>query len=86
MPNGGDYNWCCGGGGGVITIKRADELRHRVFKLKMDQMEATGAEELLSSCANCRQSFDDSEKHFGWNHSMGSLMEMVAENLEEQTS
>jgi len=86
MPNGGDYNWCCGGGGGVITIKRADELRHRVFKLKMDQMEATGAEELLSSCANCRQSFDDSEQHFGWNHSMGSLMEMVAENLEEQKS
>jgi len=86
MPNGGDYNWCCGGGGGVITIKRADELRHRVFKLKMDQMEATGADELLSSCANCRQSFDDSEQHFGWNHSMGSLMEMVAENLEEQKS
>ena len=86
MKNGGDYNWCCGGGGGVVTIKRADELRHRVFKLKMDQVEATEAEELLSSCANCRQSFDDSQQHFGWDHTMGSLMEMVAENLEENRS
>ena len=83
MKNGGDYNWCCGGGGGVVTIKRADELRHRVFKLKMDQVEETEAEELLSSCANCRQSFDDSQEHFSWDYKMGSLMEMVAENIEE---
>ena len=64
-------------------IKRADELRHRVFKLKMDQVERPKAKELLSSCANCRQSFDDSQEHFNWSYKMGSLMEMVAENLEE---
>jgi len=86
MKNGGDYNWCCGGGGGVVTIKRADDLRHRVFKLKMDQVEETGAEQLLSSCANCRQSFDDSQQHFGWDYHMGSLMELVAENIEENAS
>ena len=86
MPLGGDYNWCCGGGGGVVTIKRADKLRHRVFKLKMDQVEATEADELISSCANCRQSFDDSQQHFNWDYTMGSLMEMVAENLEEDGS
>jgi Fe-S oxidoreductase len=44
MQNGGDYNWCCGGGGGVVTIHRADELRYKVFKLKMDQVEATEAD------------------------------------------
>jgi Fe-S oxidoreductase len=86
MEYGGDYNWCCGGGGGVVTITRADPLRHRVFKLKMDQVEKTEADELLSSCANCRQSFDDSQQHFGWDYTMGSLMEMVAENLEEGKS
>jgi Fe-S oxidoreductase len=86
MEYGGDYNWCCGGGGGVVTIKRADPLRRRVFKLKMDQVEKTEAEELLSSCANCRQSFDDSQEYFNWDYKMGSLMEMVAENLEEGRS
>ena len=52
----------------------------------MDQVEKTEADELLSSCANCRQSFDDSQAHFNWDYTMGSLMETVAENLEERKS
>jgi Fe-S oxidoreductase len=83
MPNGGDYNWCCGGGGGVVTIHRADELRYKVFKLKMDQVESTGADELLSSCANCRQTFDDCQDHYQWKYTAESLLELVADNLEE---
>jgi Fe-S oxidoreductase len=84
MKNGGDYNWCCGGGGGVVTIHRADELRYKVFKLKMDQVEATEADALLSSCANCRQSFDDAQSHYNWKYTAESLLELVAENLEDE--
>jgi Fe-S oxidoreductase len=84
MENGGDYNWCCGGGGGVVTIHRADELRYKVFKLKMDQVEATEADALLSSCANCRQSFDDAQNHYNWKYTAESLLELVAENLEDE--
>jgi Fe-S oxidoreductase len=84
MKNGGDYNWCCGGGGGVVTIHRADELRYKVFKLKMDQVEATEADALLSSCANCRQSFDDAQNHYNWKYTAESLLELVAENLEDE--
>jgi Fe-S oxidoreductase len=83
LPKGGDYNWCCGGGGGVVTIHRADELRYKVFELKMEQVEATEADTLLSTCANCRQNFDDCQEHFDWKYEMGSLLELVAENLEE---
>jgi Fe-S oxidoreductase len=86
MEHGGDYNWCCGGGGGVVTITRADPLRRRVFKLKMDQVEKTEADQLISACANCRQSFDDGQEYFNWDYKMGSLMELVAENLEEDRS
>ena len=79
----GDDNWCCGGGGGVVTIKRADELRYKVFELKMEQVEETGAETVLSTCSNCRQSFADSIEHFGWDKKVESLLELVAENIDD---
>ncbi|MBI4194053.1 MAG: (Fe-S)-binding protein [Betaproteobacteria bacterium] len=81
MPSTGDVNWCCGGGGGVVTIHRADELRYKAFEIKMRQVEDTGAEVLASSCANCRQTFDDGQAHFKWDKTMQSLLELVAGNL-----
>jgi Fe-S oxidoreductase len=81
MTPGGDFNWCCGGGGGVVTIHRADKLRYKVFELKMEQVEATGADTVLSTCSNCRQSFNDAKEHFHWDKDMGSLLELVADNI-----
>jgi Fe-S oxidoreductase len=81
MPLAGDANWCCGGGGGVVTIHRADEHRYRVFEIKMKQVEATGAQHLATSCANCRLAFDDGQTHFQWNRKMESLLELVAGHL-----
>lgn len=77
----GDFSYCCGGGGGVIANRRADGLRRRAFEIKMRQMDATAAELTVTSCANCRQSFDDGEAHYGWDRHMGSLLELVAERL-----
>ena len=59
------------------------ELRYKVFKLKMEQVEATEAEALYSSCANCRQTFDDCQDHYNWKYTAESLLELVAENLVE---
>ncbi|HVO89805.1 MAG TPA: (Fe-S)-binding protein [Casimicrobiaceae bacterium] len=82
----GALNFCCGGGGGVIANRRADELRYGAFRIKMQQIDATGAEMALTSCANCRQSFDDGGAHFHWDRSMGSLLELCAERLEERVA
>ncbi|HXZ96313.1 MAG TPA: (Fe-S)-binding protein [Burkholderiales bacterium] len=78
----GNLNWCCGGGGGVVTIHRADPLRYKAFEIKMRQIDATGAEMAVTSCANCRQSFDDGKVHFQWSNTIGSLLELVADNIE----
>jgi Fe-S oxidoreductase len=78
----GGLNFCCGGGGGVIANRRADELRYKAFEIKMRQMDATGADMLLTSCANCRQTFDDGAAHFQWDKPMGSLLELVTEQLD----
>ena len=81
MPPPGDANWCCGGGGGVVTLHRADEHRCRAFQIKMRQVEAAGAERLATSCSNCRLTFDDSQAHYKWDRKMESLLELVADHL-----
>ncbi|HTQ77999.1 MAG TPA: (Fe-S)-binding protein [Burkholderiales bacterium] len=81
MPAAGNANWCCGGGGGVVTLHRADEHRYRAFEIKMKQVEATGAQRLATSCSNCRLTFDDGQAHYKWDHRIESLLELVAEQL-----
>ncbi len=82
MEASGTLNWCCGGGGGVVAQHRADPLRYRAFKIKMEQVEETGADIFATSCSNCRLTLDDGQKHFHWDKTVHSLLEMVAENLE----
>ena len=76
-------NWCCGGGGGVVDIPRADALRHKVFHLKMNQIDESGAELPVTSCSDCRKTFDDGQARFKWDKNMNSLVELVADNLIE---
>lgn len=80
----GDMNWCCGGGGGVITLNRADDIRYKTFEIKMEQMDETGAQMVMTSCSNCRQSFDDGQEHFKWDKTMQSLLEWAADRMIEE--
>jgi Fe-S oxidoreductase len=82
MADHADAAYCCGGGGGVVAIKRADALRRGAFRIKMEEIDATGAELLATSCANCRLTFDDGAAFHKWNKPMHSLTELVAERLE----
>lgn len=77
----GDLGYCCGGGGGVIANPRADALRYKTYEIRLAQLEATGADRTVTSCANCRQTFDDGAIHFRQPPKVGSLVELVAAQL-----
>jgi len=79
----GNANWCCGGGGGVAAIERATPLRHKVFEIKMKQVEDAGADVMISACSNCRQTLDGGKAHYKWDREIGSLVEIVADHLIE---
>lgn len=74
---------CCGGGGGVIAIKDADPIRYDAFKLKIDQVNAVGADTITMTCSNCRLQFTDCVDHFKLDWKITGLAQMVADALEE---
>jgi Fe-S oxidoreductase len=76
-----DTSWCCGGGGGVALIKRAQPLRDKTFQIKQRQVEATGVEIVYTSCSGCRQTLEHGGKAANWNKTVASLLELVASNL-----
>ncbi len=73
--------YCCGGGGGVVSNQRAAPLRHKVFELKMQQVEATGAAHFVTSCGQCRITFEMGARNAHWDKPTESLLELVADNL-----
>ncbi len=81
LSNHGDFTFCCGGGGGVIDIPQATPLRYRTMEIKLREIDATGARTFLTSCSDCRRTFDDAKTHFDWQKSPDSLLELVAANL-----
>jgi Fe-S oxidoreductase len=54
-PNRQD-NYCCGGGGGTVSIDEIRKFRTTVGgKTKADQIRATGAAICVAPCANCKK-------------------------------
>lgn len=72
---------CCGGGGGVVSNQRAAPLRQKVFALKQQQVEATGAERFVTSCGQCRITLEMGARQAHWDVQPDSLLELVADHL-----
>ena len=52
----GRYNYCCGGGGGTVSIDEMRAYRTGIGgKKKADQIRATGARYVVAPCANCKK-------------------------------
>src|SRR5512143_1157016 len=77
LPDHGVTGFCCGGGGGVVSNVRAAPLRQKVFEMKREQVEATGAERFVTSCGQCRITLEMGARQSHWHMAPESLLELV---------
>lgn len=75
------YNWCCGGGGGNSMNMRAAPQRARAFEIKRKQVESSGAEALVLSCASCRMTLLGDAQQAHWEMPLISLVELAGDLL-----
>jgi Fe-S oxidoreductase len=52
----GKENYCCGGGGGLVSLDEIYDFRMQVAgKVKAEQIQASGAQIVATPCANCKK-------------------------------
>ena len=79
----GRENYCCGGGCAEYVIKRSAPLRQKAFEIKKREFDETGADVVVTSCANCRINLMIGAENGGWQTPIESLVERVAASLTE---
>lgn len=75
------YNFCCGGGAGNFLIERADALKRAGYRVKMNEIEKTGAKSLVVSCGSCRMNFEVGKVKAGDSMPVESLAAVIAAHL-----
>jgi len=76
------YNWCCGGGGGLVALgEETLDFRMKSAKVKADQVKDTEAKVLATACENCHTQLSDLNKHYKMDVDVRFLSSMVADAL-----
>ncbi|UCE34924.1 MAG: (Fe-S)-binding protein [Deltaproteobacteria bacterium] len=76
------YNWCCGGGGGLVALgEETLDFRMKSAKVKVDQVKDTDAKVLATACENCHTQLSDLNKHYKMDVDVRFLSSMVADAL-----
>ncbi len=74
-------NYCCTGGGGAMSMSEYTPQRLKSAKIKADQLKATGAEIVVTSCHNCVDGLADLIKHYKLGMQVTQLVNLVANAL-----
>jgi Fe-S oxidoreductase len=76
------YNWCCGGGGGLVALgDETLDFRMKSSRVKVDQVKATGAAILVTACENCHTQLGNLNDHYKMGLEVKFLSSMVADAL-----
>lgn len=79
-PHGAD-NYCCGGGGGQLSMSEYNERRMAAGRIKADQIKATGAEVVVTPCHNCVDQLIQINQAYKLNVQIKTMAEIVADAL-----
>jgi Fe-S oxidoreductase len=80
------YNWCCGGGGGLVALgEETLDFRMKSSKVKVDQVRKTGATVLATACENCQTQLTNLNDHYKMGMEVKFLSSMVADALVQRS-
>jgi Fe-S oxidoreductase/CheY-like chemotaxis protein len=74
-------NFCCTGGGGAMSMSEYAPLRLKSGKIKAEQLRATGAKIVVTSCHNCVDGLTDLIRHYQLDMQVKLLVNLVASAL-----
>ncbi len=76
------YNWCCGGGGGLVALgEETLDFRMKSSRIKADQVKETGATILATACENCHTQLSNLNDHYKMEMQVQFLSSLVADAL-----
>jgi Fe-S oxidoreductase/ActR/RegA family two-component response regulator len=77
-------NYCCTGGGGAMSMSEYSARRLKSAQVKAEQLKATGAKYVVTSCHNCVDGLTDLIKHYKLDMKVTQLVNLVANALVEE--
>ena len=76
------YNWCCGGGGGLVALgEETLDFRMKSSRVKAEQVQKTGAKILATACENCHEQLKNLNDHYNMDMDVKFLSSMIADAL-----
>ncbi len=80
VPN-REKNYCCGGGGGQLSMTDFTSRRRNAGRTKVEQIRKTNAQVVASPCHNCLDQLEDLRRHYKLGFEVKSILELVADAL-----
>jgi Fe-S oxidoreductase len=80
-PNRAD-NFCCGGGGGMLSMEEFGERRVRSGSIKAEQIRATGARVVACPCHNCADQLIEITRVYGLDVEIRSVVELLYDAID----
>ncbi len=76
-----EHNFCCGGGGGQLSMTRFAKRRLEAGKIKAEQIRKTGAKVVVTPCHNCIDQLSELNKEYKLGVEIKTLAEIVSDAL-----